>query len=157
MVEKNRHAERTGCPVACALDIIGDHWSLIVVRDLMFAGRHEYKDMLAAEEGISSNILVDRLRKLEHHDIIASIPHPESGRRKLLYLTNKGKDLIHIMIEVCRWSNRHLEHAVRIPEDLQRLLVNDPEAMKAQTLATLAAWEEQYGISQEPTGIPATP
>lgn len=150
MVEKNKHAERTGCPVACALDIIGDHWSLIVVRDLMFAGRHEYKDMLGADEGISSNILSDRLRKLEEHGMVTSMAHPESGRRKLYYLTSRGKDLIHVMIEICRWSQRNLDHAVRIPPDLHELLLHDPESMKGQALATIASWEAEFGIVDTP-------
>ena len=102
--------------------------------------------MVAAEEGISSNILVDRLRKLEQNDIIGSIPHPGSGRRKLYYLTDKGKGLIDIMVEICIWGEKYLAHAVRIPPDLRELLVRDPEAMKRQTLAGLDAWEKESGL-----------
>lgn len=64
------HAARSGCPIACTLDIVGDHWTLLIIRDLMFLGLHEYKDMLMKEEGISSNILTDRLKKLERKDLI---------------------------------------------------------------------------------------
>lgn len=146
MVEKNRHAERSGCPVACALDIIGDHWSLVIVRDLMFAGRHEYKDMLAAEEGISSNILVDRLRRLERNGVIASIPHPDSKRRKLYYLTARGKGLVEVMVAVIRWSVAYLPDAVRIPEDKKPFLACSPEEMARLTLAGIEAWEREHGI-----------
>jgi len=146
MVEKNKHAERSGCPVACALDIIGDHWSLVIVRDLMFAGRHEYKDMLAAEEGISSNILVDRLKKLEDRGIIAWAPHPESKRRKLYYLTERGKGLVHVMVEVVRWSARFLPESVRIPEDKAAFVRLGSAEMARHTLAELRAWERAHGL-----------
>jgi len=65
MVAKTEHKSRSGCPIACSLDVLGDHWTLIIVRNLMFHGRHEYKDMLQAEEQISTSILSDRLKKLE--------------------------------------------------------------------------------------------
>ena len=71
MPVRKEHSPRTGCPIACALDIIGDHWTLVVVRDLMFANRHEFKEMLSAEEGIASNILVDACASL---NITASLP-----------------------------------------------------------------------------------
>jgi DNA-binding HxlR family transcriptional regulator len=63
MVAKIEHKQRSGCPIACALDLIGDHWTLLVIRNLMFLGIHEYKDMLKTEEQISSSILTDRLKK----------------------------------------------------------------------------------------------
>lgn len=151
MVEKNKHAERSGCPVACALDLVGDHWSLVIVRDLMFAGRHEYKDMLAAEEGISSNILVDRLKKLEAHGIIAAIPHPESRRRKLYYLTARGKGLVRVMVALVLWSAEHLPHAVRIPPDKQAFMALGPEEMVRLTLVGLDAWELEHGIDAQAT------
>lgn len=144
MVEKNKHADRSGCPVACALDIIGDHWSLVIVRDLMFAGRHEYKDMLAAEEGISSNILVDRLKKLEQHGLIAWIPHPESRRRKLYYLTGQGKGLVHVMVEILRWSVHYRPEPVRIPPEKRAFLEQSHEEMARLTLERLASWERAH-------------
>ena len=147
MVERNTHAERSGCPVACALDIVGDHWSLVIVRDLMFAGRHEYKDMLAADEGISSNILVDRLKKLERHGLIASIPHPDSRRRKLYYLTEAGKGLVHVMVALIRWSVAYMPEAVLIPEDKQPFLAMTPQAMAEAALAGIEVWEREHGIA----------
>ncbi|MEJ2694961.1 MAG: helix-turn-helix domain-containing protein [Candidatus Thiodiazotropha sp.] len=108
MIARVEHKHRTGCPVACSLDIIGDHWTLLVIRNLMFLGLHEYKDMLHTEELISSSILTDRLKKLEQAGLVTSIPHPESGRRKLYYLTAMGKDLIHMMTDLVVWANRHL-------------------------------------------------
>ncbi len=144
MVAKIEHKQRSGCPIACALDLIGDHWTLLVIRNLMFLGIHEYKDMLKTEEQISSSILTDRLKKMERDGLIASVSHPDSLRRKLYYLTPKGKDLIHMMTELVIWSNRHLQEMVRIPERKRVLVENDPDALIRLTLDELAAWERDY-------------
>ena len=144
MVKKIEHWSRSGCPVACALDLIGDHWTLLIIRDLMFLGRHEYKDLLNAEEGISTNILSDRLKKLEDNGLIDSIPHPESGRRKLYYLLPKGKDLIHVMTHLARWSEKHLDHLVHIPPEKREPLVNQPDMLIKLTLRQLEEWENRF-------------
>jgi DNA-binding HxlR family transcriptional regulator len=135
--------EHSGCPVACALDIVGDHWTLLVIRDLMFLGIHEYKEMLAGAEGISSNILTDRLKRLEGNGLIASMPHPQSRKRKLYYLTAKGKDLIHTMVHLIRWSEKHLSDRLEIPPEKKDLLVNGPDRFVALTLQQLARWEKE--------------
>lgn len=144
MVARSEHHLKSGCPVACALDIIGDHWTLLIVRDLMFLGRHEYKDMLAGEEGISSNILTDRLKRLERGGIIASAPHPDSRRRKLYYLTDVGKDLIFAMLDIARWSDRHLADRVFIPEESRALLDSPPEVVAANVRRRLKEWEDEF-------------
>ena len=144
MTQKTEHCIRSTCPLACALDVIGDHWSLLVIRDLMFLGRHEYKDMLNAEEGISSNILSDRLKRLEESGLIDSIPHPESKRRKLYYLLPKGKDLIFVMTHLARWSEKHLDEVVEIPPAKRHALVEQPDMMIRGTLQELEKWEKQF-------------
>ncbi|MGH1462079.1 MAG: winged helix-turn-helix transcriptional regulator [Neptuniibacter sp.] len=144
MVAKIEHRTRTGCPVACALDIIGDHWTLLVIRNLMFLGLHEYKDMLAKEEQISSSILTDRLKKLEHEGLVSSIPHPGSGRRKLYYLTESGKDLLNMMVELTCWANRNISDSLRIPPEKQKLIENDPEKFKQLVRAEIAKWEQSF-------------
>lgn len=148
MVAKLEHRDRSGCPIACALDILGDHWTLLVIRNLMFLGLHEYKDMLKTEEQISSGILTDRLKKLERDGLVASLPHPDSQRRKLYYLTPIGKDLISMMIELVVWSNKHLGSSVRIPKQKKTLIEKDPAKLIQLTLQELEAWEQQYLPSQ---------
>lgn len=143
MVAKAEHKKRTGCPVACGLDVVGDHWTLLVVRNLMFLGLHEYKDMLKTEEKISSSILSDRLKKLEAQGVIESIAHPVNGRRKLYYLTPIGKDLIHLMVELVLWADRHMCGLIRIPSERRALLENGPEKFKAVVLEQLSAWERE--------------
>ncbi|MBT3046211.1 MAG: helix-turn-helix transcriptional regulator [gamma proteobacterium symbiont of Ctena orbiculata] len=142
MVAKSEHKQRSECPIACALDIIGDHWTLLVIRNLMFLGVHEYKDMLKMEEQISSSILSNRLMKLQNEGLVDSLPHPGSQRRKLYYLTVKGKELIYMMTELVIWSNNYLE-TVNIPEDKKRLIENAPERFIKLTLKELDEWEQQ--------------
>ncbi|MCG7954478.1 MAG: helix-turn-helix domain-containing protein [Candidatus Thiodiazotropha taylori] len=141
MVAKVEHRNRTGCPVACALDIIGDHWTLLIIRNLMFLGLHEYKEMLETEEQISSNILTLRLKMLQEAGLIASTSHPESKRRKLYYLTPTGKDLIHVLVPLVLWSRRNLREHLRIPKDIDHLLETDPQAFLQETLQRLSDWE----------------
>jgi DNA-binding HxlR family transcriptional regulator len=143
MVSKIEHKNRTGCPIACSLDILGDHWTLLIIRNLMFLGLHEYKDMLKTEEQISSSILSDRLKKLECEGVIASIPHPDSKRRKLYYLTPNGKDLIHLMIEIVLWANSHLSERLDIPAEKKEILEKNPEKFKVLILQQIQKWEEE--------------
>lgn len=148
MVSKNKHNLRSQCPVACGLDIVGDHWTLLIVRDLLMLGRHEFRDILEGDEGISSNILSDRLAKLQQDGLVASIVHPDNKRRKLYYLTPKGKDLIHIMVAVAGWASKHLHDQVFIPEDRMKLLQSGTNKFIRHTLDELAQWEQQYGITK---------
>lgn len=144
MVAKIEHKQRTGCPVACSLDIVGDHWTLLIVRNLMFLGIHEYKDMLKTAELISSSILTHRLKKLELDGLIAAIVHPDSQRRKLYYLTAMGKDLIYLMTELVLWANKHMAASVNIPEHKKVMLEKDPGQFIRLTLQDLDTWEKQF-------------
>jgi DNA-binding HxlR family transcriptional regulator len=94
---------RSSCPVACALDIFGDRWTLLIVRDL-FLGRTRFKDFAASPEGIPTNILAERLERLLAHGIIEQIP-AEDGTKRLAYrLTEKGKALGPIVKSMRDWG-----------------------------------------------------
>lgn len=94
---------RSPCPVACSLDIFGDRWTLLIVRDL-FLGRTRFKDFTASPEGIPTNILADRLERLLAHGVIEQIP-AEDGTKRLAYrLTEKGKDLGSVLKAVRDWG-----------------------------------------------------
>jgi DNA-binding HxlR family transcriptional regulator len=95
------------CPVAFALDLFGDRWTLLVVRDLMLRGDKTYGELLDGGEGIATNILADRLRTLEAAGIVTARPDPANGRRKIYSLTAKGLDLAPVVIEIVRWSGLH--------------------------------------------------
>lgn len=143
MVKRNEHSKLSQCPLACALDILGDHWTLLIIRNLMLFGCHEYKDMLAMPEAISSNILSNRLKKLESADIIASAPHPDSKRRKLYYLTGKGKELVYAILDLARWANKHIGDRTCIPEAALPIFAASPDDAARMVLDNLAAWEQQ--------------
>jgi DNA-binding HxlR family transcriptional regulator len=94
---------RSPCPVACSLDIFGDRWTLLIIRDL-FLGRSRYKDFAASPEGIPTNILAERLERLLEHGVIEQIP-AEDGTKRLAYrLTEKGKDLQSVLKAIRDWG-----------------------------------------------------
>jgi DNA-binding HxlR family transcriptional regulator len=98
---------RSGCPVSIALEILGDRWSLLIIRDLMVRGLHTFKDFLESGEGIAINILADRLRKLEAAGIITVEAEEADARKRNYRLTEKGIDLAPVMLELLIWSGRH--------------------------------------------------
>lgn len=98
---------RSGCPISIALELLGDAWSLLIVRDLMFKDRRTFNDFLTGGEGIASNILTDRLRKLEDADIIEKRRDPLDARRFLYRLSPKGIELAPVLVELVVWSARH--------------------------------------------------
>ncbi len=136
------HSDSSPCPLAHALDIIGDHWTLLIVRDLMLRNLHEYKDILNSFEGISTNILADRLRRLAQAGLVKSVAHPENKTRKLYYLTPSGKALIHSMVEIVKWSNEFLGSARMPPEIAEQLQKNQGEFTR-KTLEKLERWEAE--------------
>lgn len=144
MIAKIEHSSKSSCPVACALDVIGDHWNLIIIRDIMFIDKHEFKEFLESNEGISTNILSNRLKQLKEQGIISSIPHPDSKKRKLYYLTNKGKDLIYIIIDLAKWANSHLKEVISIPDSAKPLLNLSQEEASKMILSKINQWEQQF-------------
>lgn len=102
---------RSRCPVACVLDIVGDRWSLLVIRDLM-RGKRRYAEFLASPEGIPTNILADRLKRLKKAGVIASRRYSQHPPRVEYLLTGKGEDLRPIMRAMADWGVRHVEGAV---------------------------------------------
>src|SRR3981189_257579 len=88
---------RSGGPLHAAVAIVGDRWSLLIIRDMMLRGFRSYKEFLESYEGIATNILADRLRKLIAHGIITSEPDPSDGRKLIYLLTPKGIDLAPVL------------------------------------------------------------
>ena len=111
---------RSNCPINFALETLGDRWTLLVVRDLLFKGKRTYGEFLESAEGISTNILADRLRRLKDHGIVTA--DAASDRRSTLYrLTTKGLDLLPVMLELTAWSAKHDSHT-NTPEAFARAL-----------------------------------
>jgi len=97
---------RSNCPVGCALDILGDRWTLLVIRDLM-AGKKRYGEFLASAERIPTNILADRLKRLEREGLVSSTRYSEHARRFEYHLTDQGKALRPAISALAGWGMRH--------------------------------------------------
>jgi DNA-binding HxlR family transcriptional regulator len=98
---------RSGCPLNASVEMLGDRWSLLIIRDMMLKGARTYKAFLECYEGIATNILADRLRKLAAYGIITTQPDP-SDRRKVIYLlSKKGIDLAPVLTEMVLWAAAH--------------------------------------------------
>jgi DNA-binding HxlR family transcriptional regulator len=109
---------RSDCPVSCSLDIWGDKWSLLIIRDLMDAKECTYGDFLKSPEGIATNILAARLQSLEENKLIEKLDHPDSKAKVLYKLTRKGIDLVPVMIEISLWAEKYFS----IPEGRKKML-----------------------------------
>jgi DNA-binding HxlR family transcriptional regulator len=114
---------KSHCPVNYGLEIFGDKWSLLIVRDIVFRGKKSYGEFLKSEEGFATNLLASRLVFLEEQGILRKAPHPADKRRDLYSLTEKGLDLIPILLEIVLWSAKHdpKSHARKRKEFLTRL------------------------------------
>ena len=107
MSKKSRTVHRSGCPISVALQIFGDAWSLLIVRDLMFKGLSTFNEFASSGEGIASNVLSERLARLEAAGILLKEPDLEDGRRSRYRLTEKGADLAPALVEIVLWAARH--------------------------------------------------
>lgn len=104
--KKNKHESidrRSSCPIACALDVVGDRWTLIVVRDLML-GRSRFKDFTASPEGIPTNILSQRLNRLLQNGVIQQVPAADGSKRMAYALTEKGLALRPLVKAITKWG-----------------------------------------------------
>ena len=99
--------KRSECPISCSLDIWGDKWSLLIIRDLMFYKKSTYGDFLKSPEGIATNILASRLQTLEENGVIDKLEHPDSKAKVLYRLTQKEIDLLPLMIEINLWAEKY--------------------------------------------------
>ena len=95
---------RSHCPIAFALEIFGDRWTLLVLRDLLLKGKKRYKDFLASEEEIATNVLADRLRRLEREGLVVRLRPPGGGRQFVYRPTAKALDLLPVLLEISIWS-----------------------------------------------------
>jgi DNA-binding HxlR family transcriptional regulator len=105
--------KRSDCPISCSLDVIGDKWSLLIIRDVMLRGKMSYSEFLNSEEGIATNILVSRLTFLEEEEILAREVAPANKSKYIYSLTQKGADLMPIIIELMDWGAKYNKNCPR--------------------------------------------
>lgn len=110
---------RSPCPIASTLDLVGDRWTFIVLRDLL-VGKQRYGEFLDSPEGITTSILADRLRRMEAAGLIDKQPYQENPVRYAYRLTERGRDLHPVLQEICRWANLHLPDTWIPPDSFMR-------------------------------------
>ena len=102
-----RKSRRSDCPISSALDLLGDRWSLLVMRDVLLRGKSRYREFLASEERIATNILADRLARLEASGLLEKTADDPRSGKQAYHSTPKGKDLIPLLLEMMLWSAEH--------------------------------------------------
>lgn len=131
---------RSPCPLANGLDILGDRWTLLIVRDLMLTNRREFGHFLHADEGISTNILTNRLERLVNWDIISKRPHPEHGKKFIYELTDKGLGLAPTLLAFGRWAYEHIP-GTQLPPPIAEQIQNDPDGVLDRIYNREVLWE----------------
>ncbi len=106
---------RSGCPIATTLDLVGDRWTLVILRDLL-NGKSKFSEFLASPERITTNVLTDRFTRMEAAGLIGRRPYQERPRRYAYTLTERGRDLHPIAQAMCRWANRHFPETWTPPD-----------------------------------------
>jgi len=129
---------RSGCPLNASVEMLGDRWSLLILRDMMLRGYETFNEFLHSDEKIATNILADRLRRLESYGIISSEQDPADGRKMIYALTAKGIDLAPVLTEMALWAARHEETG-------NQPLVRQMRTAKEQLLAEVRQrWAEKH-------------
>lgn len=136
-------AHRSGCPINLSVEVLGDRWSLVILRDMIFGGRRHFRELLRSEEGISTNILADRLRKLMAEGLLTRRDDPTHKQKAVYSLTEMAIALVPLMAHLGAWGRRWLP----VTEELSiraRLLEEGGPAMWEQFMAELRA--EHLGV-----------
>ena len=160
MTRKTTTRPRSGCPVSVSLDLLGDRWSLLIVRDMMVRGYRTFREFQHSGEGIATNILADRLEKLETGGILTRGPSAEDGRSTHYRLTAKGIALAPVLLELLIWGAHHEK------TDAPCSVIGEMEKNRAAVLAeTYRRWHERdptpllppFKTSKKPQAISSSP
>lgn len=140
MAKKGKIKRRSECPLNASVEMLGDRWSLLIIRDMMLRGFRSYSQFLECYEGIATNILADRLRKLAGYGIITTEPDPSDGRRLIYLLTAKGIDLAPVLTEMVLWAAAHEETG-------NQALVRQMRANKEKVIAEVRKlWNSRHSV-----------
>lgn len=128
---------RSNCPIACSLELLGDPWVLVILRDILLAGKRRYSE-LARPERIATNVLATRLKKLEAAGVLEVSRDPDDGRSRIYRPTEAALDLIPVLLELAAWGLEHTEHGTAHPELVDQLRA-DREGLIARLRAAATA------------------
>jgi DNA-binding HxlR family transcriptional regulator len=115
--------ERSRCPIATSLDVLGDRWSLVIVRD-MIVGKRRFGEFLDSAEHITTSVLADRLAHLEAVGLVKRSAYQKHPERFEYALTDHGMDLLPLLQEFCRWGNRHFPRTIEPPNNFMQLTLS---------------------------------
>jgi DNA-binding HxlR family transcriptional regulator len=111
---------RSHCPINLSLEIFGDAWTLLVLRDIMFAGKRHFRELMQSDERISSNILADRLARLVEHGVLTKSDDPTHKQKAIYTLTEKGIALLPIIVQIGAWGSRWVPDAKKLDAAARR-------------------------------------
>lgn len=117
-----RDEPRSYCPINLSLEIFGDAWTLLVLRDMMFGGKRHFRELLASEEGISTNILADRLERLQAAGLLTKADDPSHAQKAIYSLTEKAIELLPVIVQIGAWGSRWVPHAKKQDADARKVV-----------------------------------
>ena len=144
-MKQTLRSRRSNCPIACALDLVGDKWTLVVLRDIVMVRRRYFQELLASNEGIASNILASRLKQLEAAGMITRRRDPAEPKRVVYEATERALDLLPVMLELMRWSMKY-DPNTAAPAHFARRLAEDRDGF----IADIRAEHNQAGSRSGP-------
>lgn len=121
---------RSGCPISLTLELLGDRWTLLIIRDLVFAGKRHFREFLQSDEGISSRTLAERLQTLVDEGILTRSDDPTHGLKAIYRLTDAGIDLLPVLATVGAWGSKHRRADDRLARIADELAAGDEPALK---------------------------
>ncbi|MBS1730429.1 MAG: helix-turn-helix transcriptional regulator [Bacteroidetes bacterium] len=137
---KNIFKFRSDCPISSALDLIGDKWSILIIRDLCFFGKRTFSELSLSDEKIAANILADRLKKLEEYGILTKGKSPENKKTVLYTITQKGLDFVPVILDLVLWGARHLDsHISAEAKQFAKKIKKDKDAVIMEVNKKLAS------------------
>lgn len=134
MTEKQIGASQSACPINYALEIFGDRWMLLIVRDIVYSGKRTHGEFLRSDEHIATNILADRLERLECQGIVTKMRDPRDKRREIFSLTEQGLALIPLLLDLQSWSNVFGPSFIGRSPALEAALKKDRNGVVAQII-----------------------
>jgi len=146
-------AHRSLCPINLVLEAVGDNWSLLIMRDLMFRGHSSYQAFLRSEEGIATNILADRLQRLEQNGLISKASDPADARKFIYALTEKGADMAPLLVEMTLFANRHAPR-IDMPKEVVADMQRNKSAFAARMIRSCSPRPRTRSPKAEPPETP---
>lgn len=122
--------EKSSCPINLSVEMIGDRWTLLIIRDMIFADKKHFREFLQSGEGVSSRTLADRLKTLQAEGIVTRHEDPDHKLKAVYRLTKAGIDLLPILVELGVWGNRYRAADPRLGAIAEELAAGGPEAIE---------------------------